>query len=369
MPIKNKKVVRSENKKSSEAFSRVRALEREIAVVIRELEQTVRQFDCLSRFTTLVASDASSEVLIQVAQETSCQLLQCESASIELLDLKSQKRSELLPTPLQLKSFLEVPIQIGQVTLGVIRVMNKIPSLLLSTPHQQMAQFSSADQRILAELARQLAIGLENSTLKQKLKKSFAETVEVLSEAVSKKDRYTGGHTKRVAHYSCLIAKYLDLTPQQVETVRHAAVLHDVGKIGIEDKILKKNGPLDDAEWAVMKTHPVLGYEILSSMEENQDAIVAAHYHHERWDGKGYPKGLKGEEIPLAARIVALADAYDAMVSNRPYRQGVDPSIAYEEIIRNKGTQFDPQVVDAFITAFRLEKMNKGSGGGNSGAS
>jgi HD-GYP domain-containing protein (c-di-GMP phosphodiesterase class II) len=157
----------------------------------------------------------------------------------------------------------------------------------------------------------------------------------------------------------------MNLTAEELERIRLGAVLHDVGKIGVEDKILKKQAPLDQDEWKVMQTHPDQGYDIMSRVEGLKDVIGGMRYHHERWDGKGYPFGLKGEEIPFIARIIAVADTYDAMVSTRPYRKGLDPKIAYDEIVKHSGTQFDPTVVEAFIEAFKHEKMGKGSGGSN----
>ncbi|MCM2324482.1 MAG: HD-GYP domain-containing protein, partial [Oligoflexia bacterium] len=201
------------------------------------------------------------------------------------------------------------------------------------------------------------------------LKDSFFGTVEALAEAIEKKDRYTGGHTKRVVHYSLCIARHLrpgglPLSPEQLERIRLGAVLHDVGKIGIEDKILKKQSQLDEQEWKLMQTHPEQGYDIMSRVSGLRDVIGGMRYHHERWDGKGYPLGLKKDEIPLIARIIAVADTFDAMVSTRPYRKGMAPKVAYDEIVRNRGTQFDPFIVDAFIEAFIHEKMGKGSGSG-----
>ncbi len=363
MPVRKNKGALSEDKKSSQAFAKIRTLESEISEVIRELERTLRQFDGLSRFSSLVASSVDAETLIQGAEEAACQLVQSESSFVFLNDPKSHSLIEKPIVGPQPRSILRVPVQIGQSSLGVIQVLNKITSISAGGRTDSASQFNPADQRLLEELAKQLAVGLENFRLRVKVQKNFAEMVEVLGEAIEKKDRYTGGHTKRVAYYAVLIAKYLGLTSEQSELVRLAAILHDVGKIGIEDQILKKNAALNDSEWLVMKTHPELGYEILSRMEGENDVIDGAHFHHERWDGKGYPKGLKGEEIPLIARIVSLADAYDALVSNRPYREGVEPKLAYEEILKNRGTQFDPRVVDAFVEAFRLEKMGKGSGG------
>lgn len=155
----------------------------------------------------------------------------------------------------------------------------------------------------------------------------------------------------------------MNLTPEQLERIRLGAVLHDVGKIGIEDKILKKDSPLDKEEWEVMQKHPEIGFDIMNRVEGLKDVVGAMRYHHERWDGKGYPLGLKGDEIPMIARVVSVADTYDAMVSTRPYRKGLDPKIAFDEITKHGGTQFDPVVVNAFIQAFKNEKMGKGSGG------
>jgi HD-GYP domain-containing protein (c-di-GMP phosphodiesterase class II) len=159
------------------------------------------------------------------------------------------------------------------------------------------------------------------------------------------------------------ISKYLQVSSEELEKIRLGAILHDVGKIGIEDKILKKNAPLDPEEWKVMQTHPELGYDIMRRVEGLRDVIGGMRYHHERWDGRGYPLGLKGEEIPLMARIISVADTYDAMVSTRPYRKGIEPKVAFDEILRHRGSQFDPLVVEAFIEAFEKEKMGKGSGG------
>jgi HD-GYP domain-containing protein (c-di-GMP phosphodiesterase class II) len=136
-----------------------------------------------------------------------------------------------------------------------------------------------------------------------------------------------------------------------------AAVLHDIGKIGIEDKILKKRAPLTEDEFKVMKEHPALGYEILGHIESLSVVVDGMRFHHERPDGKGYPFGLKGDEIPLIASIISVADTFDAMISNRPYRKGLPPMVAWDEIVSNRGTQFCARVVDAFDRAFRKTKM------------
>jgi putative two-component system response regulator len=186
----------------------------------------------------------------------------------------------------------------------------------------------------------------------------IAQAAKRLADSIEKKDRYTAGHSKRVAWFAARIASFLDdSTPEFCERVRIAALLHDVGKIGIGDEILKKKAALDDAEWSVMRTHPELAFEFLAQempSADVQEVIDGARFHHERWDGKGYPQGLRGEEIPWLARIVAVADAYDAMISTRPYRPGMGADLARKEIMRGRGTQFDPRVVDAFALAFEV---------------
>ncbi|MEK6705948.1 MAG: HD domain-containing phosphohydrolase, partial [Bdellovibrionota bacterium] len=249
------------------------------------------------------------------------------------------------------------PLKVKDRTIGVLQALNKLPSTLHRPSKHVWSDFYDEDRRLLEILSYQVAIAIENSRLYSDLKKSFFETCEALAEAIEKKDRDTGGHTKRVVYYSMCIAKYMDLTTEQLERIRLGAILHDVGKIGVEDRILKKSSKLDPEEWKVMQTHPELGYDIMNRVEGLKDVIGGMRYHHERWDGRGYPLGLKRDEIPLIARIISVADAYDAMVSNRAYRRGLDPSAAFEEIIRNGGTQFDPTVVEAFVKAYETEKL------------
>lgn len=179
-------------------------------------------------------------------------------------------------------------------------------------------------------------------------------TVEALLEAIEKKDRCTGGHTKRVVYYCSRIADELQIPSEQRERLRLAAMLHDIGKIGIQDQVLQKPSKLAANEWDHMRTHPELGYDILRRLEGLEDVAEGMRYHHERWDGAGYPCGLKGEAIPLFARVIAVADAFDAMVSKRPYHSGVSSAYAYSEVLANRGTQFCPRVVDAFARAFGL---------------
>ena len=177
--------------------------------------------------------------------------------------------------------------------------------------------------------------------------------VEVLSTALDIRDNMTHRHARRVARMAAAVAKHMGLGEEQVLEIEYAAALHDIGKIGVADSILRKAAPLDDNEWKEMRRHSELGYEILKGIDFLRDAAQIVWAHHERCDGTGYPRGLAGEEIPLGARVFCVVDAYDAMTSRRPYRQAMSREQACMEIARNAGTQFDPLVVAAFLVMVR----------------
>ena len=175
------------------------------------------------------------------------------------------------------------------------------------------------------------------------------ETIEAISSTIDAKDEYTKGHSNRVAEYSVIIAREVGVTEDKLSDIRYIALLHDIGKIGVPDSILKKKGRLNDDEYEEMKRHTVAGETILSGVETIPDLMIGAKYHHERFDGKGYPSGLSGEDIPFIARIIAVADAFDAMTTDRVYRKRLPPDVVMTELKRGTGTQFDPHVVQVFI--------------------
>lgn len=183
----------------------------------------------------------------------------------------------------------------------------------------------------------------------KKTKNLYIQTVTALSEAVDAKDRYTSGHSKRVAEYSRMIAAKMGKGPKEQEEIYRAGLLHDVGKIRIPVEIINKPGRLTDEEYNIIKIHPVTGYHILRGISGNSDIAIAAKYHHERYDGKGYPNGLEGENIPEVARILGVADSYDAMTSNRSYRNALPQEVVRSEIAKGKGTQFDPYVAEIML--------------------
>jgi HD-GYP domain-containing protein (c-di-GMP phosphodiesterase class II) len=177
----------------------------------------------------------------------------------------------------------------------------------------------------------------------------LVSTVEKLAQAVALRDVYTGEHSRRVTDFAVLLGQQLRLSPEVVELIRFGAPLHDLGKIGVADAILRKPGPLTAAEFEVMKAHTTKGAEILEKIPDFRPALPIVRSHHERWDGTGYPDGLKATTIPRLARIVAVAEAFDAMVFDTPYRQARPIENAFAEIERHQGLQFDPEIVAAFL--------------------
>jgi HD-GYP domain-containing protein (c-di-GMP phosphodiesterase class II) len=181
----------------------------------------------------------------------------------------------------------------------------------------------------------------------------FIGSIRAFAAAVDAKDPYTRGHSERVASFSRTISRYLGLDEKFQQRIWIAGVLHDVGKIGIEDRILKKGGVLSTDEYEIMKLHPVIGYDILLTLEPLKEMLPAIRWHHEAWNGRGYPDGLKGEGIPLIARVVAVADTFDAITTNRPYQKAYTPEYAVETITKLTGARFDAKVVTAFLRAFQ----------------
>ncbi len=181
-------------------------------------------------------------------------------------------------------------------------------------------------------------------------KSAILSTIYALAATVDAKDHYTYGHSKKVSQYATDIAEALGYSNDRIATIRAAALLHDIGKIGICDDILEKAGPLTPEEWEPIRAHPNLGVAILKHIDALKDCLAAVQYHHERYDGTGYPAGLQGDNIPIDARILAIADAYDAMTSARPYRPNkLTPEEGLGELKQCAGKQFDPTLVEVFV--------------------
>lgn len=199
----------------------------------------------------------------------------------------------------------------------------------------------------------------------EELKAGYDSIVSVLCAALDLRDNVTQGHARRVSEIASVVAWQMGLRKEHLRRIEQAAILHDIGKIGVADAILSKAGPLDDSEWAEMKRHPELGHRILHEIDFLRGAAEIVYAHHERYDGKGYPHGLKGDKIPLGARIFAAVDAYNAMTTHKPYRRALPHVQAVEEIVRNSGAQFDPEVVRAFLEAERRGLLDAGTRDGD----
>jgi putative nucleotidyltransferase with HDIG domain len=187
----------------------------------------------------------------------------------------------------------------------------------------------------------------------RELQATYFSTLQALAAAIDARDPYTFGHSQRVSYYTVEIAKLMGLESGAIEVLRRAALLHDIGKIGVPDSTLLKPGPLNAAEWAVMKRHPEIGEQMIAGLKFLAEAAPFIRCHHERWDGRGYPDRLRHDQIPLGARILSVADAFDAMTSTRPYRPALSVEEARAEAERGRHRQFDARVVDAFQDGIR----------------
>ena len=287
---------------------------------------------------------------------------------LEAIELVKKEHFDLM-----LLDFIMTPIH-GDQVVEEIRKFNKELYILLLTGHKDLAppletikrldiqgyceKSDKFDQLLLLvesgikAIAQMNLIKEINNELKEtneKLEKAYLETIETLRFTVEAKDTYTRGHSDRVSAYSVLLGKYLNLSEDDLHLLKIGGLFHDIGKIGVPDSILLKTSRLTDDEYSEIKNHPTIGAHILSNATIFEKAIPVVKHHHERFDGFGYPSKLEGENIPYLARIAAIADSFDAMTSKRTYRDSLPIDIVKNEIIKNKGTQFDPNIADVFI--------------------
>ncbi len=204
--------------------------------------------------------------------------------------------------------------------------------------------------RLVQSLLHHTTLACENVRLLETLSNMIVDVVVAMALAIESRDPYTGGHVERVTAYAMMLARHASLDRSDLATLRIGGLLHDIGKIAVPDAILRKPLPLTRDEFDQMKPHPVVGHQIIAHIPQLANAAPIVRWHHERIDGKGYPDGLAGEQIPLLSRVAAIADTYDAMTSDRPYRRGLDMNVAREEIHRCAGTQFDPDLAEVFLS-------------------
>jgi PAS domain S-box-containing protein len=277
-------------------------------------------------------------------------------ASIEETRMHGSRRAWLLEE--RFVSHYATPLLIKGQVRGVLEVFQRAPL----HPDRDWIEF-------LEILAGQTAIAVENTTLFEELQRSNAQltiaydaTLEGWSGALDLRDEETEGHARRVTEACVRLARALGISGEDLNHLRRGALLHDIGKMGIPDSILRKPGPLTDEEWKIMRRHPSYAYELLAPITFLHPALDIPYCHHERWDGSGYPRGLKGEEIPIAARIFAIVDVWDALLSDRPYRPRMKPEQVLDYIEAGAGTQFDPDIVRVFLRLERESAIAGGSG-------
>lgn len=245
-------------------------------------------------------------------------------------------------TGYQTRTMIVASVATKEKLWGVLEVLNK---------HD--GSFTDDDLEIVQALANQVAIAIENAVIHEEMRQVFLGVTMALADALEQRDSYTGGHTRRVHEYAVSIGCRIGLDAEALDNLRLAAIMRDIGKVGVSDQVLRKPFRLDEQEFQEMCRHPEMGKNIIAHLPALAQVIPGVLYHHEQYDGSGYPYQLKGEQIPLHARIIAVADAFDAMTSDRPYRKALSFEAAFAELKRCAGQQFDPQLVALFETAWQ----------------
>jgi len=295
--------------------------------------------DALKNYYDLLSIDSSIGISLLKGEIIICG---------DLLDLSFTKPLEGFLKNNQIQSILLIPIMIDDIYIGFMSIFSKV-----AHPYEE-------EKIIFKELGMTISksiLSLENKQAKQKIEqekiKNYKEMIYTLVDMTEKRDSYTAGHTRRVAQYSLLIGKAMGLESHELDLLEEAAMLHDIGKIITPDSILLKPGKLSIKEYRIIQEHVTTGTEILANIPYYHPLKNIMMYHHERYDGKGYPFGLKGDEIPLLSRVMGIADAFDAMSTNRIYKPRKNLSSTIEEIINGKGTQFDPDIAGVAIIALK----------------
>lgn len=250
----------------------------------------------------------------------------------------------------KLESLLSAPLVYKGKAIGAITVYSRAPR-----------DFRAQEKQLLLDFAQLAAVAIGNAFLVEKLRHHYLGTMRALASLIDARDPHARGHSERVAEYARKLAEEVGLSSARAEVLEQAAMLHDIGKISIQDNILTKKGGLTKKEWKMMRYHADWGGEILKMLPFLKPAATYIRHHHERYDGGGYPGKLRGKAVPLEARILCLADAYDAMLSQRPYRKCLTPEEAEEELLKHSGSQFDPVLVKAFLRALSQRKRKQSS--------
>lgn len=281
-------------------------------------------------------------------------LVALKRSQLHIYDVEEDERISKLPESFRglVKTYIGIPLLFQNTLWGVLEL--NFPQQTELTK-EEISFLTLASN--LAAIILQAFLSREEALAKQEeLRNTLLGTITSLSLAVEAKDSYTGTHLKDVQEITRKIGSLMGLSPKELEDLQYAAVLHDIGKVGIPDSVLRKPGKLTPGEWQIMKQHSVIGERIISNIPSLSNVAKFVRWHHERWDGKGYPDGLKDDEIPLPVRILTVVDAYSAMREKRPYRESLSEEVAISELKQNAGTQFDPRVVELFLSIFSSEE-------------
>lgn len=315
-------------------------------VYTTSITSTTQTFETLDGDAESFGIEQGGEMDIE---DTYCQRVLTGRLPNVIPDVKYDSRSASLPITdaADVGAFVSVPLRLSD---------GSVSGTLCAASHETRPELSYRDLQFLHVFARLIADQIERRALEEE-KRDFqqqAAAAQALFTAVATRDSYTGEHSRTVVNHAVAVARALDLTEVEVSEVEKVALLHDIGKIGIPDEILRKAGPLTDAEWETMRRHPIMSERLISQVDGLEHLAPALRAEHERWDGAGYPDGLAGDEIPIASRITLVCDAYDAMTTDRPYRKALSAAAARKEIELGLGTQFCPRAAATLLKILAL---------------
>ncbi|MDR0306637.1 MAG: response regulator [Chitinispirillales bacterium] len=272
-----------------------------------------------------------------------CGWVQSNNKAIIIGSEERERAAGLEKIPDGLRCCMALPLAANDKFLGTLLLVRKSGN----------SSFSNLDLQIVNALTMQASIFVENIKLYENIRNNYLSTIRAFAHAVEAKDEYTHGHSENVMKYTVALGKFMGISEQELEHIKYAGLLHDIGKIGISESILNKPSKLTDEEYNQIMRHPELGARIISNIPFLSPLAALVQHHHEFYNGKGYPFGLSGEEIPLGARMLSVSDTYEAMTSNRPYRKAMPQETAFKILVEEKGRQFDPVIVDAFLKVMK----------------
>ncbi len=351
----------------------VLSLSKELKSKNIELQKIVERLEKINEVGRVLTSIIETDELIKLIIRTTAELLYAEKGSIHLMKGEDESLTliykigtgveaitasagELHPLYGSMllegsNAFINHNDESGySPAIGVpLRMKGQIIGGMLLEVKTDGTEFTDDDLELLATMANQAMVAIENAWLYETVKTNYFGTIQALVNALEASDQYTKGHSERVRFLSLELAKYVGLDFRELEVLEHAAILHDIGKIGIDSMVLNKQGKLSSSEFSLVRAHPIIGDEILGPIGTLEGVRTTILQHHERYDGGGYPYGIAGDEISLKARILAVVDTFDAMLMDRPYRKAFPLHKALDELRQGAGTQFDPFVVNAFL--------------------